>query len=126
MARALLRIKTSNCRSADRLPDWRKSMSDNIAGALLVYAVLQIFLTMVVAGAGGGTLLPYLTLALLVAGVIPASRMMERRWERLTDQQTADPALARRFRRDRGLVWLVSLGLPFMVAGLYKTAQLFS
>jgi hypothetical protein len=123
MGKALLRIISSNFRSTAQI-DWRKGMSDTIAWALLVYAALQIFLTMAVSGAGDGPMLPYLTLALLVAGVIPASRIMERRWERLSDREASDPALAGAYRRDRALVWLVSLGLPFVVVGLYKTVFL--
>ncbi len=125
MGKALLRIRFFNGRAAPA-PDWRKAMSDTIARALLVYAVLQIFLTMSTASAGGSTLLPYLTLGLLVAGVIPASRIMERRWERLTDLEAADPGRARAFRRDRWLVWLVALGLPFLVVGLYRAVLLFT
>lgn len=125
MNKALWRMK-SVAREPTRTPDWRKAMSDHIAGALLVYAVLQIFLTMAAVHAEGGTLLPYLTLGLLVAGVIPASRIMERRWERLNDLQAADLALRRAFRRDRLVVWLVSIGLPFAVVGLYEAARAFS
>lgn len=125
MDKALWRIRLPARRSA-RMADWRKAMSDNIARALLVYAMLQIFLTMAAVHARDGMLLPYLTLGLLVAGVIPASRIMERRWERLSDREAADPALARAFRRDRLLVWLVAIGLPFAVVGLYKAAWAFA
>lgn len=123
MGKALLRIWSFNSGAATQ-PDWRKAMSDHIARALLVYAALQIFLTMSMASAGGSRLLPYLTLGLLIAGVIPASRALERRWESLTDQEAADPRRAGAFRRDRRLVWIVALGLPFLVVGLYRAALL--
>ena len=103
-----------------RLVDWRKAMSDNIAAALLVYTGLQIFVTTTTVKAGGASMLPYLALAVLVLAVIPACRQFERRWDRLTQLEAIDPALAPRFRRDRLALWLAALGLPFLVAGVYR------
>lgn len=100
--------------------DWRRRMSDNIAYALLVYTVLQIFGTMAALKARGGSLLPYLALVVLVAAIIPACRTFERRWNRLSDADASDPALAPRFRRDRAFVWLLALGLPFALTALFK------
>lgn len=103
-----------------RLVNWRKAMSDNIAAALLVYTGLQIFMTTSTVKAGGASMLPYLALAVLVLAVIPACRQFERRWDRLSQHDAIDPALAPRFRRDRLALWLAALGLPFLVAGLYR------
>lgn len=101
--------------------DWRKRMSDNIAYALLVYTGLQIFVTMsALHSTDGGSLLPYFALIVLVVAIIPACRLYERRWNRLTDAQAADPALARYFRRDRLLVWAMAIGLPFLVTAMFK------
>jgi hypothetical protein len=100
--------------------DWRKKMSDNIAYALLVYTALQIFVTMGALGVKGGSLLPYAALILLVAGIIPACRRFEARWNRLSDAQAADPEFARYFRRDRIWLWLLALGLPFVVTMMLK------
>ena len=100
--------------------DWRKKMSDHIAYALLVYTGLQIFVTMGALHAKGGSLLPYFVLVLLVAAIIPACRRFERRWDRLDDIQAADPALVSFYRRDRLALWLLAIGLPFAVTGLFK------
>jgi hypothetical protein len=100
--------------------DWRKKMSDHIAYALLVYTGLQIFVTMGALHAKGGSLLPYFVLIILVAAIIPACRRFERRWDRLDDNQAADPELAGFYRRDRLALWLLAIGLPVAVTGLFK------
>ncbi len=100
--------------------DWRRKMSDNIAYALLVYTALQIFVTMGALRAEGGSLLPYMALIVLVAAIIPACRTFERRWNRLTDEQAHDPALAPYYRRDRLWLWVLAIGLPFALTGLFK------
>lgn len=104
--------------------DWRKKMSDHIAYALLVYTGLQIFVTMGELHAKGGSLLPYFVLVLLVAAIIPACRRFERRWDRLDDVQAADPGLASFYRRDRLALWLLAIGLPFALTGLFKLLAL--
>ena len=100
--------------------DWRRKMSDNIAYALLVYTALQIFVTMGALKAEGGSLLPYLALVILVIAIIPACRRFEKRWNRLSEDQAHDPALAAYFRRDRTMLWLLAIGLPFLLTGLFK------
>ncbi len=100
--------------------DWRKRMSDNIAYALLVYTGLQIFLTMGALQVRSGSLLPYFALIVLVAGIIPACRSFERRWNRLSDEQAADPALAGYYRRDRTWLWVLAISLPLALTGLFK------
>jgi hypothetical protein len=113
--------------TAARQIDWRRRMSDNIAYALLVYTGLQIFVTMGALKAEGGSLLPYLALVILVGAIIPACRRFEHRWNRLSDVQAADPAMSRYFRRDRIALWLLAIGLPFVITGLFKgLALLFS
>ena len=105
---------------ATRPVDWRRKMSDNIAYALLVYTALQIFVTMGALKSDGGSLLPYLALVVLVGAIIPACRRFERRWNRLSDEQASDPALAAYYRRDRLALWLMAIGLPFALTGLFK------
>jgi hypothetical protein len=95
-------------------------MSDNIAYALLVYTGLQIFVTMGALKASGPSMLPYLALVILIIGIIPACRRFERRWNRLSDEQAADPALARYYRNDRILLWSLAIGLPFLITGLFR------
>ena len=106
--------------AATRPVDWRRKMSDNIAYALLVYTALQIFVTMGALKSDGGSLLPYLALVVLVGAIIPACRRFERRWNRLSDEQASDPALAAYYRRDRLALWLMAIGLPFALTGLFK------
>jgi hypothetical protein len=108
-------------RGASRVPrgDWRKAMSDNVAYALLVYTGLQIFLTMdALKSLAQGSILPYLSLIILVAAIIPACRKLEKRWERLNDEQAHDPALRSYYRRDQLFLWLLAIGLPFLLTGL--------
>lgn len=106
--------------------DWRKRMSDNIAYALLVYTALQIFVTMGMLDRKGGSLLPYFALIILVAAIIPACRRFEKRWNRLSDAQSADPRFASYYRRDQMWLWGLAVGLPFAVSGLFfGMAQLF-
>ena len=116
MAKALPEARTTK----PRRRDWRKGMSDNVAYALLVYTALQIFVTLeAIKGSGGGSALPYLSLIVLVAAIIPACRRFEKRWERLDDEAAADPALAPRYRRDQALLWLLAIGLPFALTALF-------
>jgi len=104
--------------------DWRRKMSDNIAYALLVYTALQIFVTIGALKAEDGSLLPYLALIVLVVAIIPACRRFEARWSRLDDEQAHDPAFARRYRRDRLVLWLLAIGLPFGLTALFKALAL--
>ena len=107
--------------------DWRRKMSDHIAYALLVYTGLQIFVTMGSLKSTSGSLLPYLALIILVVAIIPACRRYERRWNRLDDAQARDPALAPFYRRDRNILWLLAIGLPFLLTGLFTAlAALFA
>ena len=100
--------------------DWRKRMSDTVAYGLLVYTGLQIFVTMHAIDGKGSSLLPLFALVVLVTAIIPLFRHFERRWEGLDDIAAADPARGAAFRRDRIAVWLLSIGLPFLVTGLFK------
>lgn len=100
--------------------DWRRKMSDNIAYALLVYTALQIVVTMGALKSDGMSLLPYLALVILVVAIIPACRSFERRWNRLADEGGDDPALASRFRHDRAILWLLAIGLPIVITGLFR------
>lgn len=106
--------------SAPKVLDWRKRMSDHIAYALLVYTGLQIFVTMGALRTEGASLLPYLGLVILVGAIIPSCRRFERRWNRLTDAQAADPEFARFYRRDRLMLWALAIGLPFVVTGMFR------
>ena len=106
-------------RAAGRQRDWRTAMSDNIAYALLVYTALQIFMTIsAMKKLAEGSMLPYFSLIVLVAAIIPACRRFERRWDTLSNEQAADPSLRGWFRRDQAFLWLLAIGLPFLLTGL--------
>ncbi len=104
--------------------DWRKRMSDHIAYALLVYTGLQIFVTMGALKSESSSMLPYLALVILVVAIIPSCRRFEKRWNRLSDQQAADPDMASYYRRDRRALWLLAIGLPFALTGVFKLLAL--
>ncbi len=110
----------SNASAQEKARDWRKSMSDNVAYALLVYTGLQIFVTVHAMKDGSSSVLPYFALVVLVAGIIPACRWFERRWRDLSDEEAADRALIGSFRRDIMWLWILAIGLPFALTGLYK------
>lgn len=115
-------------RSQDRSPemklrrDWRKRMSDNVAYALLAYTGLQIFVTMHAVKSGHGSILPYFALVVLVAAIIPACRIFERRWDNLSDEEAVDPAFSSAFNHDRLALWLCAIGLPFGLTLIFKGA----
>lgn len=117
-----LREQVTQKRTTGRL-DWRRKMSDHVAYGLLVYTGLQIFVTMGTLKEGLGSVLPYFALIVLVVAIIPGCRVFERRWERLSDSEAANPELADRYKRDRLLVWIGALGLPFAVTGLFKLGE---
>lgn len=103
----------------DAALDWRKGMSDNVAYALLVYTGLQIFFTVHAIKQVGSSILPYLALVALVVGIIPACRWFEKRWRDLSDREAADPALAGAYRRDQVLLWILAVGLPFVLTAFF-------
>lgn len=105
--------------------DWRRKMSDHIAFALLVYTALQIYVTMGALETNGESILPYFALVLLVAAIIPGARMFEERWSVLSDDQAADPSFARAFKRDRLLLWIAAIALPFAISAVLRGVELF-
>lgn len=100
--------------------DWRKSISDHVAYALLAYTGLQIFVTVKALAEGFSSLLPYVALVVLVAAIIPALRWFERRWKNLPDEDAHDPSYASAFRRDVTMLWLAALGFPIILTGIFK------
>ena len=87
--------------ATERVLDWRKRMSDNIAYALLVYTGLQIFVTLGALKGQKSSIIPYFALVILVVAIIPACRRFERRWNRLTNEQAADPSYGPAYHRNR-------------------------
>lgn len=105
---------------------WPARISDNLAYGLLVYTALQIFVTMKQLKEVSNSMLPYLALVVLVAMIIPAARWLERHWTRMSESEVFEPSHARRFQRDRAIIWLVAVGLPFALAGIARCAALVS
>jgi len=108
-------------RRKNRECDWRRSMSNHVATALLVYTGLQIFVTVHALKAGTSTILPYFALVILVAGIIPACRWFEKRWVNLDDDQAADLSYTRAFRGDLIGLWSLAIGLPFGLTVIFKS-----
>ena len=102
--------------------DLRRSMSNHVATALIVYTGLQIFLTVKALQDGLPSILPYVALVLLVAGIIPACRWFEARWKDLSDERAADPSLLPSFRSDIVGLWAIAIGLPFLITLLFRLA----
>ncbi|MEC7743443.1 MAG: hypothetical protein VYE13_13320 [Pseudomonadota bacterium] len=120
MNKALHEAELAGTHTASRPRDWRKAMSDNVALALLVYTGMQIFMTVGAMKQGVSSIVPYLALVVLVAGIIPACRWFERRWSHLSDDDTADIALKPAFRRDQILLWVLAIGLPAVLTAFFK------
>ena len=120
MNKALDENDFADGRSSARKRDWRKAMSDNVALALLVYTALQIFVTVHAMKQGSSSIMPYLALVVLVAGIIPACRWFERRWIGLSDEEAAEVGLKPAFRRDQLLLWALAIGLPFALTTFFN------
>ena len=120
MNKALHEAELAGTHTASRPRDWRKAMSDNVALALLVYTGMQIFMTVGAMKQGVSSIVPYLALVVLVAGIIPACRWFERRWSHLSDDDAADIALKPAFRRDQILLWVLAIGLPAVLTAFFK------
>ena len=103
-----------------RQRDFRKTMSDNVATALLVYTGLQIFATVHAMREGMHNIAPYIILVVLVAGIIPFCHKYEQRWTRLSDEQASDPALAGAFKRDLIVLWALALIVPIALTAFFK------
>lgn len=99
--------------------DWRKSMSDNVAIALIAYTGLNIFLTVEAIKETGLRSLAMVCLVLLVAGIIPACHKFEKRWREISEEEAHDRALSGAYRRDQLGLWLLALGLPFALTAIF-------
>ena len=113
--------------SSEESRDWRRAISDHVAYGLLVYTGLQIFMTVKALSEGSSSLIPYIALVILVAGIIPGCRWFEKRWAHLSDEEASDPSYAAAFRKDTFMLWSLAIGLPFALTGLCKaTFAIFS
>ncbi len=95
-------------------------MSNNCAGALLVYTMMQIFFVLSFIETKGMSIAPYFGLVLLVAIIIPFCRKYEKRWENFADSGLTEQSIAARFRKDQIVLWTLALGLPFVFIAIIK------
>ncbi|WP_018075482.1 hypothetical protein [Novosphingobium nitrogenifigens] len=95
--------------------DWHRRMSDTVAHALLVCTALQICVTMQFIDNAATSALPLVVLLVLVVGVMPLFRHYDRTWE--CPPPGTDHAA--HFRRDRIMVWIAAIGLPFATTGIF-------
>lgn len=100
--------------------DWRKSLSNHVAVALIVYTALNIFLTVEAIKKTGLRSLSMICLILLIAGIIPACHKLEKRWRDMSEERAQAAAADGAYRRDIGLLWLLALGLPFGLTVLFR------
>lgn len=112
--------EVSHAEATGKRVDWRKSMSDNVAIALIVYTGLNIFLTVDAIKHTGLRSLAMVCLVLLIAAIIPACHKFEKRWREISEEDAHDRALAGAYRRDQVVLWLLALGLPFALTMLFK------
>jgi hypothetical protein len=122
MAKALWQTSTEDADKSRKPVDWKRRISDHVAFALLAYTGLQIYVTMGALRSEHGSILPYFALVLLVVAIIPGLRLLERRWERLTQSGASRQELGPLFRRDLVALWVAAIGLPFLVTGIVKLA----
>ena len=106
--------------TAGQAKDWRKSISDHVAYALLVYTGIHIFATVGAMKDTGLKTGALVALCILVAAIIPALRKFENRWKRLTDEQAVDPGYGAAFKRDVAVLWALAIGLPFALTFALK------
>ena len=120
MAKALWQSAAEDADKGRKPIDWKRRMSDHVAYALLVYTGLQIYVTMGALKTNHGSILPYFALVLLVVAIIPAFRLVERRWERLAESGAPAEELAPLLRRDLIALWAATIALPLIVTGVVK------
>lgn len=107
---------TQEAGDRERKIDWKASISDNIAWALLVTTALLIFITMPKMKHAFGGITVYLLLVVMVGAFIPVLRFFEHRWTRLDDAEAHDVALRGAFHRDQIALWLMTVGVPVLLA----------
>lgn len=116
----MVEISKQHTAAVERARDWRKTMSDHVAYALLVYTGLQIFGTVKALEGGSSSILPYAALIVLVAAIIPACRWFEKRWAGLGDEEAATVQPPEGFRRDQLMLWSLAILLPVALTAIFK------
>lgn len=86
--------------------NFAKRMSSHLAGALICFCLLQIFIVAKM----GGSLLLHIGIIFAIGGFALAARGLERRWQMLEASGLSDRGLAKRFRRTLIQVWTAAIG----------------
>lgn len=87
-----------------------KRMSSHLAGALICFCLLQIFIVAKM----GGSLILHFGIIFAIGGFALAARGLERRWQMLETSGLSERGLARRLRRDLIPLWAVAVGGAFL------------
>ena len=98
---------------------WKKRISNNAAGALLLFTLLHVACFTALAGYVQSSLVSYLGIAIVVGLVIPAAARVEARWHGDALRGLDETQLAARFRVERARLWGAALILPFIWSGLF-------
>lgn len=91
-----------------------RHMTYHIAAALLVFTAVQLWATAVAIDAGGPRWMPFLGLAVLVLGAIPAARYLESRWRKMSEGALPNGKVIGAYRRDVTLLWVGTILIPLM------------
>ena len=95
-----------------------KRMSTHIAYALVVYTLLLIFIVSPELETKGMAIWPYLALVALVGAVIPLCRNIERRWQSLDANGSAE--LEGRLKFDEAKLWIGAIGIPVVLMLFFR------
>lgn len=101
---------------------WKKRISNNAAGALLLFTLLHVTCFTALAAFAGSSLVSYLGIAIMIGLVIPALARFEARWHGETLQGLSDGELALRFRTERRRLWIAAVAAPFLWSALFLGA----
>ncbi|NCP11442.1 MAG: hypothetical protein GW859_05730 [Sphingomonadales bacterium] len=100
-----------------------RRMTFNIAAAVLVYAAIQLWLVIGAVSEGASRFLPHVALGIMVLGVIPAARRIERRWARFAETALPSRQLCQSFRNEALRLWCAAIALPFLWVGAFVGAS---
>ena len=99
--------------------NYAKQMSSHLAAALVLFAVLQI----AVVARMGGSLMMHLGIFFAVGGFAMAARGLEARWVSFSASTLPQDILTRLFREDRIILWVSSIGAPFLWVPVAKISS---
>ncbi len=105
LAREISGLATAFDSNAHRGKGYARRISSNLAAALVVFCLSQIFIVAKM----GGSLVLHLGVIVAIGGFAVAARGLERRWQALDASGLPRQGLHTRFRRDLLQIWTVSI-----------------